>query len=60
MLSKILEHFVFQGNMICPWFNPSNAVATFAQGTRMPRFFKTIKKPVMLVLIGKLLMSTLR
>ena len=25
------------------WINPSNAVATFAQSTRMQRFFKTIK-----------------
>ena len=41
-------------------FNPSNAEAPFLQGTRMQRFLKKHLNPVMLVLIGKLLLSTLR
>ena len=40
--------------------NPSNAKATFVQSTRTQRFLENHLNPVLLVFIGKLLLSTLR
>ena len=41
-------------------FNPFNVEATFVQSTRIQRFFENYLNPVMLVFIGKRLLSTLR